>query len=155
MLTSLKRESSRCCHNIVTSYNHHLTSALCACVLGHLGGLSKVAAQWAFLWSFFRSLLLCWRASTSQTCCTFWDRFWLTVFHPQEACKWVWFFGVPKVAYQRVNTISQCLMGILQLSNHVVQTEEQMTHWDMLNKATKSEFSLSVAVFAAIRSFDA
>ena len=46
-------------------------------------------------------------------------------------------------------------MGIYQLSNHVVQTEEQMTHWDMLNKATKSEFSLSVAVFAAFRSFDA
>ena len=72
-------------------------------------------------------------------------------------------------------------MGIYQLSNHVVQTEEQMTQWDMLNKATKSEFSLSqfvtcspvrrffvprecsaakgpldlVAVFAAFRSFDA
>ena len=90
------------------------------------------------------------------------------------------FFGVPKVANQGVNTISQWLMGIFQLSNHVVQTEEQMTHWDMLNKATKSEFSLFqcvtcspvwrffvrdcsaakgpldlVAVFAAIRSFDA
>ena len=37
------------------------------------------------------------------------------------------------------------IMGILQLSNHVVQnghTGEQMTHWDMLKKATKFEFSL-------------
>ena len=25
-------ESSRCCHNIVTSYNHHPKSALCACI---------------------------------------------------------------------------------------------------------------------------
>ena len=36
-------------------------------------------------------------------------------------------------------------MGLLQLSNHVVQnhqTEEQMTHWDMFNKVTKFEFSL-------------
>ena len=36
-------------------------------------------------------------------------------------------------------------MGYLQLSDHVVQnlqTGEQMTHWDMLNKATKFEFSL-------------
>ena len=36
-------------------------------------------------------------------------------------------------------------MGPLQLSDHVVQnrqTEEQMTHWDMFNKATKFEFSL-------------
>ena len=33
-------------------------------------------------------------------------------------------------------------MGPLQLSDHVVQTGEQMTHWDMLNKATKFEFSL-------------
>ena len=36
-------------------------------------------------------------------------------------------------------------MGLLQLSNHVVQnrhTGEQMAHWDMLKKATKFEFSL-------------
>ena len=36
-------------------------------------------------------------------------------------------------------------MGPLQLSDHVVhdrQTGEQMMHWDMLNKATKFEFSL-------------
>ena len=36
-------------------------------------------------------------------------------------------------------------MALLQLSNHVVQnrhTGEQMTHWDMLKKATKFEFSL-------------
>ena len=36
-------------------------------------------------------------------------------------------------------------MGSLQLSDHVVQnrqTSEQMTHWDMLNKTTKFEFSL-------------
>ena len=35
-------------------------------------------------------------------------------------------------------------MGPLQLSDHVVQdrrTREQMMHWDMLNKATKFEFS--------------
>ena len=35
--------------------------------------------------------------------------------------------------------------GLLQLSNHVVQnchTGEQNTHWDMLKKATKFEFSL-------------
>ena len=32
MLISLECESSRCCHNIVTSYNHHLTSGLCACM---------------------------------------------------------------------------------------------------------------------------
>ena len=37
------------------------------------------------------------------------------------------------------------IMGPLQLSNHVVQnrhSEEQMTHWDMLKKAAKFEFSL-------------
>ena len=37
------------------------------------------------------------------------------------------------------------LMGPLQLSDRVVQnrqTGDQMTHWDMLNKATKFEFSL-------------
>ena len=37
------------------------------------------------------------------------------------------------------------LMGPLQLSDHLVQnrqTGEQMTHWDMLNKATKFECSL-------------
>ena len=37
-------------------------------------------------------------------------------------------------------------MGHLQLGNHVVtnrQTGEQMTHWDMLKKATEFEFSLS------------
>ena len=36
-------------------------------------------------------------------------------------------------------------MGPLQLSDHVVkdrQTREQMTQWNMLNKATKFEFSL-------------
>ena len=36
-------------------------------------------------------------------------------------------------------------MGPLQLSDHVVQnqqTGEQMTHWDMFNKATKFELSL-------------
>ena len=36
-------------------------------------------------------------------------------------------------------------MGLLRLNNHVVQnrhTGEQMTHWDMLKKATKFEFSL-------------
>ena len=36
-------------------------------------------------------------------------------------------------------------MGLLQLSNHVVQnrhTGEQMTHWDVLKKATKFEVSL-------------
>ena len=36
------------------------------------------------------------------------------------------------------------VMGPLQLSDHVVQTRqtgEQMTHWDMLNKATKFGFS--------------
>ena len=36
-------------------------------------------------------------------------------------------------------------MGLLQLSNHVVQnrhTGEQMTQWDMLKKAPKFEFSL-------------
>ena len=35
--------------------------------------------------------------------------------------------------------------GPLQLSDHVVQnrqTREQMTHWDVLNKTTKFEFSL-------------
>ena len=42
--------------------------------------------------------------------------------------------------------LSLMSMAILQLSNHVVQTEEQMMHWDMLNKATKSEFSLSQCV---------
>ena len=36
-------------------------------------------------------------------------------------------------------------MDLLQLSNHVVQncqTGKQMTHWDLLNKANKFEFSL-------------
>ena len=36
-------------------------------------------------------------------------------------------------------------MGNLQLSDHVVenlQTGEQITYWDMLNKATQFEFSL-------------
>ena len=35
----------------------------------------------------------------------------------------------------------------LQLSDHVVQnrqTGEQIKHWDMLNKATKFEFSIGV-----------
>ena len=37
------------------------------------------------------------------------------------------------------------IKGLLQLSNHMVQnrqTGEQMSHWDLLNKATKFEFSL-------------
>ena len=37
------------------------------------------------------------------------------------------------------------IMSPLRLSDHVVQnsqTGEQMTHWDMINKATKFEFSL-------------
>ena len=34
------------------------------------------------------------------------------------------------------------VMGLLQLSNQSRRTEEQMTHWDMLNKATIFEFSL-------------
>jgi len=36
-------------------------------------------------------------------------------------------------------------MALLQLSNRVVQGRragERMTHWDMLKKATKFEFSL-------------
>ena len=49
-----------------------------------------------------------------------------------------------KTASQLAKTVSWT-MGLLQLSNHMVQnrhTGEQMTHWDTLNKATKFEFSL-------------
>ena len=45
---------------------------------------------------------------------------------------------------------SEEAIGPLQLSDHVVQngqTGEQMTHWVMLKKATKFEFSLFKARF--------
>ena len=63
---------------------------------------------------------------------------WRGMFSVKVSC----FSWNRKTAIKQVN---RSQMGLLQLSNHVVQnrhTGEQMTQWDMLKKATKFEFSL-------------